>query len=318
MAGVGRGRATSRPFTIRRWLLAVCCVLATARLARPGDVRTVWIVSPASDRSPYREAIHGFRQALDESQWRVQVLAPADATAQAREAGPPQWLVPLGPAPLATARQGIEAARRVFALAESDVCALTASPAESGVVLRIDAEQLVDALLAASPRVTSVGYLKRSDGPACSTDELRRAIGNHAGLEAVEVLASNTREALQGMREHRTTVSAWVLLPDPVLMTEETIEYAIQVGLQYRVPVVGFNRPIAAGGALLALSLDPEAVGQQTAELLAHASEVEAGQALPERQLPAKTQLIINLKTARLLRLEIPAELTNKAAERIE
>ncbi|MFN7955584.1 MAG: ABC transporter substrate binding protein [bacterium] len=315
-AGLGSSERPDQRSARRGWAFALGAAwLLVARWAESGaPPNTVVVLAPSREREPYAAAIRGFQRALDGKGWTISVRAPV---AQASLVGEtPRWIVALGSEALALARAESPSVPRAFAFAEDERCELVPSEHETGVVLRIDAERIVRTLVEASPKVATVGYLRRAGEPSCVARELAGALARHS-LTAMEAAVGDVREALHALREQRSKVDAWVLIPEPSIMTRETIDYAILAGLEERDPVMGFNRATAAGGALLALSLDPEALGAQLGALIARADERRAQALLPAPELPQALGLTINLKTARALGLAIPPSLEARASESI-
>jgi putative ABC transport system substrate-binding protein len=106
-----------------------------------------------------------------------------------------------------------------------------------------------------------------------------------------------------------------VLTDNSLLALADTI---IARALAQRVPTFGnFTDPFARAGALVAYARDPTEAFQSVARLLNKILNGAAPGDLPVEQ-PAKFNLIINLKTAKLLDIEIPQMLIDRADEVIE
>jgi putative ABC transport system substrate-binding protein len=106
-----------------------------------------------------------------------------------------------------------------------------------------------------------------------------------------------------------------IVLPDSFLVAKQDIVVALTA--RQRVPAVYAIRPFAAAGGLIAYGIDRAELLRLAASYVDRILKGEKPADLPV-QLPTKFELIINLKTAKALGLEIPHTLLARADEVIE
>ena len=101
------------------------------------------------------------------------------------------------------------------------------------------------------------------------------------------------------------------------LLSEKILKYIIKNMLIKKIPVVGFNEWFAQNGAILAFSLDYEAIGKQTAELAQGILEAQVpiGQFIQE---PQQVSTIVNLKVAQKLAITVSEDLLMQMGEVIK
>jgi putative ABC transport system substrate-binding protein len=108
--------------------------------------------------------------------------------------------------------------------------------------------------------------------------------------------------------------SALVIVEDPVSISND--RWTAELALQNKLPMVGF-KPHAQGGALMDYGVD---VTDQFYRLAAFVDKILKG--TPPTELPieraVKFDLVVNLKTAKALGIELPAALLVRADEVIE
>lgn len=281
-------------------------------VAGAGDARPqIAITGEAGEHTAFQVAFESFKASVRTWADIRDLRHPGNEPPPSADGAAPRLVFALGAKGLAQARRNLPDLPRVFALAEGDDCNLAPRRDETGVVLRLLGEDLVQVLVDIAPQVHRVGYLASSTTNPCGPRELEQALARH-GLEHAGETVGSVREGLQALRRIRGTVDAIVLLPNPDVISEETVEYAVAAGLERRIPVVGFSPRIAASGALISLSLDPVAIAAQAAGL---AQRVLGGE-MPRPELPRKQRLTINSRTARQIGLDdIPEHLRLRALE---
>jgi putative tryptophan/tyrosine transport system substrate-binding protein len=106
-----------------------------------------------------------------------------------------------------------------------------------------------------------------------------------------------------------------IVLPDSFLVSQQETVMASTV--RHRVPAVYAIRPFAVAGGLIAYGIDRIELFRLAASYVDRVLKGEKPADLPV-QLPTKFELIINLKTAKALGLEVPPMLLARADEVIE
>jgi putative tryptophan/tyrosine transport system substrate-binding protein len=108
---------------------------------------------------------------------------------------------------------------------------------------------------------------------------------------------------------------ALMLAPDAFMFRYHKL--IIEVATRYLLPTMYFNRDFAAAGGLLAYGVDPVHQFRQAATYVDRILRGAKAGDLPVQQ-PTKFELVINLKTAKALGLEVPPTLLARADEVIE
>jgi ABC-type uncharacterized transport system substrate-binding protein len=94
-------------------------------------------------------------------------------------------------------------------------------------------------------------------------------------------------------------------------------ELIIALAAQYKLPAVYYRRSFVAGGGLISYGYDLVQQFRDTAGYVHRILKGEKPSDLPV-QAPTKYELVINLKTAKALGLDLPASVLARADEVIE
>ena len=178
-------------------------------------------------------------------------------------------------------------------------------------------EKYVELLLAASPKVRRIGFLFDSSSVvlALNRENARRSVARHS-IDAryaevarpEEIEAAISRLAKEGMQ-------ALVVMPLPSLGTER--RRIIKLAMAHRWPVIANRREWAEEGALLSYGVDPSANFRRAAYYVDRILKGAKPGDLPIEG-PTKFELVLNMKTAKLLKLDISRELAVRADRVIE
>jgi putative ABC transport system substrate-binding protein len=178
-------------------------------------------------------------------------------------------------------------------------------------------EKYLELLLAAAPKSRRVGFLFDTTIPnlASQKENARRSVAQHS-VEArfAEVARPEEIEpALTRLAKER--VQALVVMPGQVLQVER--RHIVKFAQEQRWPVISNQREFAEEGALLSYGVDASANYRRAAYYVDRILKGAKPGDLPIEQ-PTKFELVINMKTAKALKLEIPRDLAVRADRVIE
>lgn len=125
-----------------------------------------------------------------------------------------------------------------------------------------------------------------------------------AGIRLIIREAPNPGEAARQLETLKGAVDAIWLLPDPAVVTGETVEAFARFSLSNRLPLVSFSEAHLRKGAAAAFAVDPADLGRQAAEaaglIIKGSPPADIGD-IP----PRKTQLLFNRTVIERLGLSV-------------
>jgi putative ABC transport system substrate-binding protein len=177
--------------------------------------------------------------------------------------------------------------------------------------------KLLAMLKQVAPRVVRVGILVNSDSPNHEASSALMVAA--APRMAVEVAVAPVREAA----EIEAAIAQWgresdyglIVLPDPKINSYRRL--IVELAARYRLPAIYGLRAATDDGGLMSYGVDLPEMFRQAAIYANRILKAEKPADLPV-QLPTKFELVINLKTAKGMGLEIPSTLLTTADDVIE
>jgi putative ABC transport system substrate-binding protein len=308
-----------------------------ARAQQGGRMRRIGVLmSTAADDPEGRARITAFRDGLQQSGWtdghNVQIDARwpqggAEAQKYAAE------LVALAPAViLATgvyAGSLLQQETRTIPI----VFVLVADPVGAGFVASLArpggnatgflyseygiSGKWLELLKEMSPGVTRVAVLRDAADPAGTGQwGAIQSVAPSLGVELTPIGVRDAGEIERGIVEFARSPNVGLIVTagGPVIVHRALI---MELATRHRLPAVYFNRMYPAGGGLI--SYGPETIDQYR-RAAAYVDRILKGEKpadLPV-QAPTKYELVINLRTAKTLGLEVPSTLLARADEVIE
>jgi len=287
-------------------LLIVAAACIGLFVARPGsaDACEVLVVKSV-ELKPYQDVVRGL---TDTSTCAVRELRLRDKEGIEKILQrPADVVVALG----TTAFRKVKTIKNfpvVYAMVMPTETALSLPPNISGVSMTVSPEASLSAIREVFPQAKRIGLIYDPKHTAEFVEEAARA-ARAAGFELVVRQAHNPSEVPGSVDSLRDRMDVFWMLPDPTVVTVETIEYLLRFSFQYNVPVFSFSKKYVEMGAVAALDLDLYGMGVQAGEI---ASVLAKGGTVPVRSYARKAHFLINAKVAAKMGLEIQDEVMKK------
>ena len=167
------------------------------------------------------------------------------------------------------------------------------------------------------PRATTIAILVNSKSPAALTTEVETRAAAQALGVGLDVLAASTEEEIDQAFATAVQRGAGALLIQGDAFFNSRRAQLIGLAARHRLPVNYDRREIAMAGGLMSYGMNYVDFYRQaaiyTGQILKGAKPAD----LPVQQ-PTKVELVVNLKTARALGIELPTALLLSADEVIE
>jgi putative tryptophan/tyrosine transport system substrate-binding protein len=177
--------------------------------------------------------------------------------------------------------------------------------------------KLVEVLKEIAPQVTRVAVLLHPD--QVPQTRMLQAVEAAAKSISVQVTAVGTRDPaaveLAVNEFAREPGGGLIVFPNPV--TEGNRKLIVAIAAQHRLPAAYGFRHFVADGGLISYGIDLADQYQQAASYVDRILRGEKPADLPVQQ-PTKFELVLNLKTAKTLGLDVPLFLQQRADEVIE
>jgi len=166
-----------------------------------------------------------------------------------------------------------------------------------------------------APHLTRVGVIRNPAGLTRVSQSIETEAAS-MGIEAIDCgvrSADEIKTAIRAFSGQPTT--GLIVLPDPILVANRRL--IIELAAEQRQPAVYPLRSYAVDGGLLAYGTDVQDQTRRSAFYIDRILKGARPGDLPV-QAPIKFELVINLKTAKLLGLTVPPTLLARADEVIE
>ena len=324
----------------RREFITIIGGAATWPLAahtQSSPMRRIGVLNPFAENDPEHANVVAFRQALEKLGWtngvNVQIdyrwggADPARIRAQAKEivAFKPDVILvstALALQPLLQETRSIPmVVTRIVDPVGAGFVASLARPGGNLTGFTV-AEfslfgKLVEVLKEIAPQVMRVAVLLHPD--QVPQTRMLQAVEAAAKSISVQVTAVGTRDPAaveRGVNEFaHEPGGGLIVFPNPV--TEGNRKLIIAIAAQHRLPAAYGFRHFVADGGLISYGVDLADQYQQAASYVDRILRGEKPADLPVQQ-PTKFELVLNLKTAKTLGLDVPLFLQQRADEVIE
>jgi putative ABC transport system substrate-binding protein len=169
-----------------------------------------------------------------------------------------------------------------------------------------------------APRVTRVAVIRDPSVPAGSGGFAAiQTVAPSFGIELTPVGVRDASEIERGITDFARSPNGGLIMVGPPSSVALHRNLIIRLAAQHRLPAVYSSRRYIANGGLIAYAADPVDQYRRAAGYIDRILKGEKPADLPV-QAPTKYQLIINLKTAKALGLDLPPSVVARADEVIE
>lgn len=308
---------------IRALILLLFAALPGMLPAAAADRSARVLVLVSHDAEPYQKALDGFREqmktlGINTSLDVVRLQGDAGAAKialTARTATPPEVIVCLGSLALQMPRGEGMSAPVVAAMVMNET-ELQAIPNATGVVLEFPAQVELEWIRRFMPERTNVAVIFNPDENRKRIDAAE-TVARKAGVKLHTHVVAMPRDLPVELEAIGRAADILWGIPDRIAMTPQTAKPILLFSFRNRIPVAGLSASWVKAGALYALDRDYTDIGMQAADLVRRILNGTPAKSIAP-VTPRKTIYSINLKTARHMKLDLPPELVQGAAEVIE
>ncbi|MGD2279226.1 MAG: ABC transporter substrate-binding protein [Candidatus Omnitrophota bacterium] len=300
-------------------LLILSCFLTASSQAEEKTVN----VLQSGTLAPYAEAFSGFKDRMKTLGYQVNYNVmnlregSGSGIAERIKQTPADMILAIGTEAALLAKNKVGDRPLVFMMVlnpvENGVIRSFSRPGEglTGVSLDIPIEEQFKVFKKVVPGIRKIGMIYDKRNKAALAREAS-IIAEKMGLRLVSKPVLSDNEIHDALGEvYREAECLWAA-PDPMIYNPVTARNILRFTLENKMPFMAFSLNFVKAGALLALDRDYKDIGRQTAELTSGIFKGQSPSSIPV-QGPRKTRLAINIRTARILDIHIPASLQEEA-----
>ena len=287
---------------ITRNRLLAFSLLAAVSLFGPASANACdVVVVKSADLKPYRDALRGFKDASSCDVSEVELHDERDLEKIRRKR--PDAVLAIGTTALKKLRM-LDNIPVVYVMAVLSEADRALPPNISGVSMEIAPAAYLVAMKQAFPAAKRVGLLYDPRNMQTFVAEASRE-ATAAGLELSSRQVPDPAGLATALGSMHDAIDILWILPDPTVVTPETVDYLLRFSIQHTIPLFAFSKKYIEMGAIASLDADPFDMGAQAAEM---ANEIVAGGKGAGRAYARKTRLSINKKAANKMGVKIDSE----------
>ncbi len=141
------------------------------------------------------------------------------------------------------------------------------SPVPLGISLDIPVKLQIQNIKCFLPEAAKIGVLYNPKFSRIVVEKLQQAARN-AEIAIIPLKVNNTSEIASVFQRNLHNIDALLFIPDPDVAFESIIRLLIRVGINNKIPAIGFNRFFYNNGAAISIIIDYYRTGRRTVELL--------------------------------------------------
>ena len=181
----------------------------------------------------------------------------------------------------------------------------------TGISVKVPLAAQLDQIKRLTPQIRRIGLLHGAHQDA-STIQTAKQHAKSLGIQLIAAGIEGPAQLPDALRALLSQAELLLLLPDQAVVTEESIPLLLNSTLDAKVPVFGFSSTLVQRGALGALVVEPQDIGEQAGRMVA--SLLQRPPAGGTRLLqPDHPRLALNLNTAEFLGFAPPPDMIRMA-----
>jgi putative tryptophan/tyrosine transport system substrate-binding protein len=167
------------------------------------------------------------------------------------------------------------------------------------------------------PKIASVGLLVNPNNPTSTMQTKDMQVATTALGLRLDIMSARSQSDFDSVFATlvRQRTDALVVSPDPVFLSHR--DQLVALAMRHSMPTIYFSREFAVAGGLISYATSFADSFREAAAYVGRILKGEKVADLPVLQ-PTKFELVINLKTAKVLGLEVPLFMQQRADEIIE
>ena len=262
--------------------------------------------------APYEEALAGFKSVCDAEITKV-VLSNRERIDPSRlvQSNQPDLILAIGMDAL-TKIKDIDDIPIIYMMVLNPQTITFGEKNISGISMTLSPEKQVTTLVEVLPGVKKIGTLYNPERNGNFIKEAVNAAHN-MGISLVTEKLQSTKEVPPALKNIRSQIDAFWMIPDITVYSPETIEFLLLFLLENQKPIISFSEKYVEMGALLSISIDPFDIGNQAGEMAKTILFNNIGKRLAQRVDARKAVIVINLKIAKKMGIAIDEKNLAKA-----
>lgn len=179
----------------------------------------------------------------------------------------------------------------------------------TGVTLDIPMSKQFEGFKSVVPNLKTIGIVYSDDVGAKLVKEMKSAAGK-TGVTLAEKKVASDAEVPNAIRSLKGNIDGLYLPPDRTVAKHDAFQFIALFTFENNVPFMAPTSRFVKKGALVALMIDYEEVGKQTAQMVKKILGGASPSSMPVEP-PETTILVLNQKTAETIGINIPPSLTS-------
>lgn len=182
----------------------------------------------------------------------------------------------------------------------------------TGAALDIPVDKQIEKFAAVIPKLKRIGVIC-TDNSSRLVEEARRAC-SALQLSLIVIKISSSKELPAAVDSLCKVADGIWTIADELLSSPQFIRHTLMATLRAKIPIMGFNQNFVENGALFCLEADYKFIGRQAGEIV---MALFKGQAIGniKSTVPDVVYLYLNLKSGKLLNIDLAPELISVAKE---